>query len=195
MKIRITLLLLVLSLSQVFATNHIVQFGGSIGMAYSPSQINANVGDTITWQGDFSFHPLISISVPSGASSFSNSTGSSFSYVIAFEGTYNFQCSVHGFNGQIIAAGASGINSPSGEKEEINIFPTVTKGFLKITLPQGNENCFLEIRNAVGQPIMKVNLMANATNTVDLSGLYNGLYFVAIRTETELVKVVRVIKE
>ena len=53
--------------SVTHATTHTINFGGNLGNAYSPTPLNVNVGDTITWVGSFSFHPLQSFHVPSGA--------------------------------------------------------------------------------------------------------------------------------
>ena len=78
------------------ATTHVIQFGGSLGIVYSPNSLNVSVGDTITWEGDFNMHPLSSTSVPTGANSFSNLSGSgSFSYVVKLAGTYSYQCNIH----------------------------------------------------------------------------------------------------
>lgn len=74
---------------------HIVQFGGTLGEAYSPSSFTAVVGDTVRWVGSFSSHPLSSTSIPAGASAWHNSSGSTFDYVIAVAGTYNYQCDFH----------------------------------------------------------------------------------------------------
>ncbi len=73
----------------------VVQFGGVLGEAYSPSSFFANVGDTVRWIGDFTVHPLSSTTIPPGASSWHNDTGTSFDYVIPVAGTYNYQCDVH----------------------------------------------------------------------------------------------------
>jgi plastocyanin len=37
-----------------------VQFGGALGFHYSPEVVFISPGDTVTWQGDFSMHPLVS---------------------------------------------------------------------------------------------------------------------------------------
>ncbi len=76
------------------ATNHIITFTSFV---YSDSSmLPVAVGDTITWQGNFSFHPLASTSVPGGANTFSNNVGTTFSYVVTVVGTYHYWCAVHG---------------------------------------------------------------------------------------------------
>jgi plastocyanin len=89
------LAIVVLAVQGVWATTHVVQFGGSLGFIYSPSSFNATVGDTVKWEGDFSTHPLVSTSVPSGAQTWQSSSGSSFSYRIAVAGSYAYHCTVH----------------------------------------------------------------------------------------------------
>jgi plastocyanin len=74
------------------ATTHIVTFECC---EYVPASFQASVGDTVTWQGNFSEHPLQSTTIPGGAAPFSSSSGTSFSYVIQIAGTYNYHCTAH----------------------------------------------------------------------------------------------------
>lgn len=178
-----------------FATTFTIGFGGTIGMAYDPNMLTVSVGDTVTWMGDFATHPLQSTSVPAGANSFSNSSGSTFSYAILFAGDYNFQCAIHGFSGKVTATGGGTAVTSITKKDAIEIFPTVVKTFLKINIPAGSKILFAEVKNIVGQTAVKTNLANNSVNTIDMSSLYPGYYFVAIRDDEDVVKVVRVIKE
>jgi plastocyanin len=77
------------------ATVHVVKFGGTLGQTYDPSSISVAVGDTVQWQGAFSFHPLSSTTIPPGATSWHSGSGTVFSYVVEVPGTYNYQCDVH----------------------------------------------------------------------------------------------------
>jgi plastocyanin len=77
------------------ATTHIIQFGGSFGLHYSPNSLNVSVGDTIRWEGDFSMHPLSSTTIPVGGQSFHQTSGSVFSYSVIIAGTYLYQCDFH----------------------------------------------------------------------------------------------------
>jgi plastocyanin len=78
------------------ATTHVIQFGGTIGLAYSPNTLNVAIGDTVQWIGDFSVHPLSSSTIPAGAAAWQNSAGTQFSYVVQVAGTYHYFCQVHG---------------------------------------------------------------------------------------------------
>ncbi len=74
---------------QMFATTHIVNFGGSLGDHFSPDSFSAHVGDTVTWTGDFTMYSTTSESIPAGAASWSYGTESNtcFSYIIKVAGT------------------------------------------------------------------------------------------------------------
>jgi len=98
---------MLLPMQGVWATTHIVQFGGSFGFSYSPAAFAGQVGDTVTWQGDFSMHPLSSTTVPATATTWHNGSGSSFSYVIKIAGVYHYQCDLHASNGMIGAFSAT----------------------------------------------------------------------------------------
>jgi plastocyanin len=91
----VVVILLAAGASRVSATVRVVQFGGSVGLTYSPDTFTATVGDTVRWQGNFSFHPISSTSVPAGADTWQNSTGTTFDYVIKVAGAYTYQCDVH----------------------------------------------------------------------------------------------------
>lgn len=87
--------------SSSYATRHTITF---TSYYYDPNQLTVAVGDTIIWQGDFTFHPLQSTSVPLGANTFFHSSGTSFSYVVAFEGTYNYRCYSHGISHSMLGS-------------------------------------------------------------------------------------------
>ena len=196
MKSKITLLFSIVFLSYgAFATSHLIQFGGSIGMAYSPSVVLANIGDTVIWGGDFSFHPLESTSVPSGANTFNVTSGTSFIYILSVAGDYNFRCSVHLFTGQVKASTGSTGTLNKTAQSEILIYPTAVHNFLKISLPSSGKSLIADVKNIVGQTVLQIDLSEGSINTLDFSGLYNGIYFVAIRNDMDVVKVVRVVKE
>lgn len=70
----------------------IIQFGGLLGIIYSPANIFINPGDHVRWEGDFTMHPLVSdnnlwITV---------NTGSQFEFVFTTPGVYQFHCFFHG---------------------------------------------------------------------------------------------------
>lgn len=93
--IRLLVGLVLLSLmvfSGVNATTHTITF---TCCEYTPSFLQASVGDTVRWLGAFGDHPLSSTTIPSGAAPFSANSGTSFSYVIQIAGLYNYHCDFH----------------------------------------------------------------------------------------------------
>ena len=75
---------------------NVILFGGAVGFAYSPASLTVKVGDTVTWEGDFGTHPLVSganCGEPDGQ--FSNASGSTYSHTFMAGGTYPYYCNVH----------------------------------------------------------------------------------------------------
>lgn len=97
-------------------SRHIILFGGLIGLLYSPDKLEAIIGDTIQWQGDFILHPLSSTTIPTGASSWHVVSGTSFGYTVVNSGTYNYICDFHfvsGMVGSFVAVDYSPLNAPN----------------------------------------------------------------------------------
>jgi plastocyanin len=94
------------------ATTHVVKFGGTFGFSYSPNSLTVAVGDTIEWEGDFSMHPLSSTSVPDGALTFHQASGSVFDYHVLAAGSYQYKCDFHtglGMTGSFTVTAGTGI--------------------------------------------------------------------------------------
>ena len=104
-KFTIRLLVIFLGLlflsSSSFCTNHMVTVQS---YSFSPGTVNASVGDTITWQWVNGSHTTTcdgtssGTVLPAGAAPWDspiNSTVTSFSYVIAVEGEYDYVCTFH----------------------------------------------------------------------------------------------------
>jgi plastocyanin len=73
------------------AADHSVGFGGSNGNAYNPPDIAIVAGDTVTFSGSFSTHPLHW----DGEQFDRTNTGSSRQFLFAHPGTYTYYCEVH----------------------------------------------------------------------------------------------------
>jgi hypothetical protein len=76
------------------------------------------------------------------------------------------------------------LSIPNVVKSEISIFPNPNNGTFQISLPNGNETVF--ITNSLGQEIYKTKA-ANILMSIDLN-IPNGLYFVNIQTDKEILK-------
>jgi plastocyanin len=189
-----------------WATTHVVQFGGSFGFTYSPSSFSAKVGDTVRWEGDFSLHPLTSTTIPANAASWTNTSGTSFVYIITVAGTYNYHCEIHfslGMTGSFTASESSVqqgapwanarltdhvmfVNAFAPGKSSVTFFVPFT-GFVT-----------LEVFDLLGHKV------ATLVNQVKTAGTYEvtlktavpirGLYFVKLAGDgEEMVRTVRIV--
>ncbi len=183
-------LLLLAVVTTAHATTHVIQFGGSIGLAYSPNSLSVSVGDTIKWEGDFSMHPLSSTGVPAAAATFHQGSGSVFTYPVTVVGTYNYQCDVHfslGMIGSFTASQATGIENDrtslrpdafSLEQNYPNPFNPATT--ISFSLPS-KSFVSMKVFNVIGIEVATVvseELPAgNYTMQWHADGLSSGVYF------------------
>jgi plastocyanin len=143
------------------ATRYTVLFGGSVGLSYSPSSLSVSVGDTITWSGSFSSHPLSSTTIPAAAPSWLCDSGTLFSYVVTVPGSYNYVCDFHqgsGMAGSFTAA-ATGVadDRDSGPAASFQLLqnypnpfnPSTTIGYV---LPQ-KARVTVTVLNLIGQEL------------------------------------------
>jgi plastocyanin len=73
------------------ATDYQVAFGGMLGRAYAPKDLSIVAGDTVTFNGTFSDHPLV---WDSGTPGVTNS-GSTKQFSFPRPGTYTYYCQFH----------------------------------------------------------------------------------------------------
>jgi plastocyanin len=176
------------STSTLLATTYLIQFGGSFGLNYSPNTLTVSVGDTIRWQGAFSVHPLSSTTIPAGAQTWTNTTGTVFTYVAQIPGTYNYQCDVHapGMSGSFTAAVATGVNDearrsqPSAFHLDQN-YPNPFNPSTHITYSLAqNSSVSLKLFNAIGEEVATLvkGFQASGIHDVSFDGtsLPTGIY-------------------
>lgn len=115
-KILLLAALLVGSVSVASAADHRVTVSDFV---FTPSTVNAVVGDTVTWVWRNGMHTTTSISIPSGARSWNapiDSVNTRFRVKIRVAGTYNYQCNFHfaaGMVGTIVVSAASPRQAPA----------------------------------------------------------------------------------
>lgn len=183
------IVLFLTTVSVVHATTHIIQFGGSFGLAYSPSSLNVSIGDTIKWEGDFSMHPLSSTSVPVGASSFHQGSGTVFTYVVMVAGTYLYQCDVHFASGMIgsftaittgVENGMSSLRPTAFRLEQNFPNPFNPTTVLSFNLPL-QSFVTIKVYNLIGQEVATVvneNMAAGSYSKIwNASSMPSGVYF------------------
>ena len=168
-------------------TKHIITFTFP---TYTPSTLNVAVGDTIEWTGSFSGHPLASTSVPAGAATFSNSTGSKFDYVVTTAGSYQYWCVFHGasagMKGSFTAATSS--VAPSANQPAFELLQNAPNPAGKLTALS------FQLRDAASVTLRVIDTKGAILATVldskqsagkhtlpfDVSSLPSGAYFVQL---------------
>jgi plastocyanin len=188
------IVLFLVAATTVHATTHVITFGGSVGFNYSPKSLNVTVGDIIEWKGDFNMHPLSSMSVPVGAQSFHNGSGTSFSYTVTIAGTYNYRCDAHfssGMTGSFVAntTGVKNIRNSSQadtfklEQNFPNPFNLTTA--ISFNLPF-QTHVSIKIYNLMGQEVAMIvneNMAAGSyIKTWNATSIPSGVYFYQLQS-------------
>jgi plastocyanin len=75
-------------------TSVTVSFGGAVGLAYSPKCILVAPGTSVSFEGEFSTHPL-SATVGSGNPITHTTSGTTASFTFNDPGSFGYQCDVH----------------------------------------------------------------------------------------------------
>jgi plastocyanin len=177
------------------AGTHSIQFGDALGESYSPSSLNVFVGDTIQWVGTFAEHPLSSTSVPAGAKSFHQTSGSIFSYPVTSAGTYKYQCDFHaslGMVGSFVAITTAGVENqlaaslPNAFRLEQN-FPNPFNPSTLISFDLPIQTFVtLKVYNLIGQEVaMLVNEQMAAgrySKTWNAETMPSGVYLYRLQT-------------
>jgi plastocyanin len=87
----VTLAAMLVLAAPAAAADHGVNFGGTLGRAYDPADVTIAAGDTVTFSGSFSSHPLHWDSEVFGRTD----SGSSKQFSFAHPGTYTYYCEFH----------------------------------------------------------------------------------------------------
>lgn len=179
-----TFFFILLLSGNAYATTHIVTF---TCCQYTPSNFGASVGDTVVWQGDFAAHPLQSTTIPSGADPFSHSTGTSFSYVLQVQGTYDYHCTIHqpsmagSFNAALVGVDDKATLKPEAFRLHQNYpNPFNPSTMIQFSLPR-SEFVMLRVLDILGEQITTLvseNLSAG-THHVEWNAhsMPSGVYF------------------
>jgi plastocyanin len=177
----------------VSAITHTVNFGGSLGLTFSPSSFTATVGDTVKWIGDFTMHTTTSTSVPATAATWdhgatTSTTTSPFIYVIHVAGTYAYHCTLHYTSGMTgsFSASASAIrtehtvHSPDNAIAMKTVSASGTTTIL-LNVPAAT-TMSVEVFNSSGKQktIIANHRFETGAHQISLSNFPKGVYFAKI---------------
>jgi plastocyanin len=180
------------------AATHTITFGGAAGFNYQPSSLQAVIGDVIVFQGNFGSHPLSSVSVPSGADSFTQTSGSAdFSYTVSVEGEYNYQCNFHFSSGMIGSfTVVHPLNLVAQPLTVLNtgIYPNPASETISFNVNTFNESCTAQIFSVTGQLVKTQNLSIDKSQKIAIEELADGVYFLKIYAADELLQTSKFIK-
>lgn len=189
-------------LGSVTAAKQVVKFGGTLGNTYSPNSFTIMVGDTITWEGNFTMHPLSSTTIPATAAAWSVTSGTTFSYIVKVPGNYHYQCDLHislGMIGSFTAStpvSSSYSSFPGKEPLSADITTVSGRPYIRFTTPISQKVTMrvMDFRGRVQGPIMFQNL-TEGMHMVPLDAKIKafGSYIIDIRyaTTVENIKVFR----
>lgn len=160
--------------------------------SFTPSVVNATVGDTIEWVRTSGTHTTTcngsnGTSLPAGAATWNsplNSQTSVFQYVVTVAGTYNYVCTPHAPNmsGVLNVSAASGINTLTSKANFLEINPPAFKddALIKFSL-SGATKVQLSIYDFAGR---KIETLINEqltigehTATWNAANMPQGTYF------------------
>ncbi len=179
----LTQLMMMVAVSSAFATNQIITF---TNYSYSPANATIMVGDTVTWLGDFSSHPLSTTAIPSGATAVIHvNIGTSYSYVVTEPGSYSYQCDTHfnlGMTGSFTANAVSGVGEVTA-KPSLLFTLSNWGGVIKITDQNGSagNNYRIHVANILGESVYEDDMNSrDQEKIIDLQEYPQGIYMLNI---------------
>lgn len=198
---------LLLALGFIFSAQAAIQviFVGQSGLTFSPSSVSVAVGDTVRFTWVSGSHTTTSVSVPSGAATWTSTMSANvtvFDYVVTTEGQYGYKCNPHAGAGMVgtFSATLTGINDKfAAIKSSIAIAPNPVLD--QTTLSFNSDRSFkgsVKIYNATGDLVyddkMKVEAGDNSYS-LNLSKLGSGLYYVNLLDKNDSFLVQKLIKQ
>lgn len=172
---------------KVHAAKHIITVRN---YEFSPSNVTIALGDTIEFSWVNGDHTTTSTTIPAGAVAWDEemtSTHTTFIYVPAVAGTYNYQCTPHvsmNHVGRFTVTGGSSVQEYAASGKNIKLYPNPASSKATLIFDQPH-------RAAVSVVDMTGRVMASGVNNaqemnLDIAHLANGTYFVRITQNGQL---------
>ncbi|PZF71022.1 T9SS type A sorting domain-containing protein [Taibaiella soli] len=175
------------------ATTHMVMVAD---FTFNPNQFTMNLGDTVLWMWSSGTHNTTSTNIPSGAASWGNPIDGShttFAYVPAVAGTYNYECTFHvssGMTGTFIVTGSTNVpavNNPT----PFSVAPNPASGMVTIQTDMINPS--ISIYDCAGRAISLVHIVKNGNQMLlDVAPFPAGMYVLRLTSgdQSQLQKIV-----
>lgn len=159
------------------------------GFTYTPNSANVNVGDQVTFNMDFTTHPLHEVDSNAWANNmatqltggFSATSGTTFSVTMNATGTRYFACGNHaslGMKGRLIVSNPNGIENISSVVS--TTYPNPASDQLHIVSSSAGAIHYALI-DMLGQTVLQQdeNVSGPGVTTLDISGLTTGTYILS----------------
>ena len=200
MKLKLLAFLICLScLYKANATVHIITAEGLTIPTdiFLPGITYAVVGDTIQWVWISGYHTTESISIPTGAASWSallDANNTSFSYVVTVVGNYNFDCHAstpHGMDGSFVVTLVAGVSHPANIDFSL-AYPNPFADRITIEFAQADKIC---VYNLMGQRLKTIAINNGETQVgINLSNYPKGIYFYSIESEGNIIETSKIVR-
>ena len=160
---------------------------GMDGLTFAPSTMNVAVGDTVRFSWVAGAHTTTSVSIPTGASTWSSNISNSltqFDYVVTELGQYNYRCNPHGSLGMTgsFTATVTGVEDQlKAIKSSLSVSPNpvVDQTTLKF-LADRSFHGEVRLYNAAGHMVYTDKFRVESgenTHIIHTSRLQTGIYY------------------
>lgn len=177
------------------------------GMTFVPDNLlGVLTGDTVEWVWTGGLHTTTSAVIPEGAATWDeqlSSTHPIVNYVPTVSGEYNYVCTYHAAFGMIgkftVSSQSAGINTPVAADNIFDITPNpVTDNNCILTLSSAQDRKItVKLYDLLGAEIKTAEIsLSPGTNTqsLNLTGLKNGIYFVQVWNDNEKLQTKKLVK-
>lgn len=161
---------------------------------FSPANVTAQCGDTITWAWASGSHTTTSTTIPGCATSWNanlNSSNLTYSITVPCAGTYNYKCTPHGFTGVL------NVTCPT-------VVPLISNTYFSSAYPNPFTSSvtvenfpadMICMYNAVGEKIKSIPLNGKTKTDINTADLSSGIYFYCIIKEGVIIETRKIVKD
>lgn len=170
-----------------------------LSLTFSPADFTISMGDTITWlwNNNAGNHTTTSVNIPVGALPWDeniNHNATTFMYVPAVAGSYNYKCTFHasmGMLGHFTVTGSTGISSPSSLSLNLSAASPVSSEMAVHYQIPNTTRLSIQLYDIIGNKVQELfSSWQNAgtySNSFHVDQLHKGIYILRLVTEENTV--------